>query len=185
MTRERFGGLHCLVNCAAGYEGDIAKSVVDTPEEDWKRIIDVNLNGYYRFAKYGIPLMLESGGGSIVNISSVEAFVALPNFAVYSVTKGAINALTRVMAVDHAPQIRTNAVCPGFVRIANSERDRSPEELEKWLGGIAKGYPLKRVCTVEEIAGVVFFLASDESSYINGECLTVDGGRTIADRHEF
>ncbi|MCK4451230.1 MAG: SDR family NAD(P)-dependent oxidoreductase, partial [Anaerolineae bacterium] len=74
ITRQEFGQLHCLVNCAASYEGDIARNVVEISEQDWRHTIDVNLNGYFRFAKYAIPLMLESGGGTIVNISSGAAF---------------------------------------------------------------------------------------------------------------
>ncbi|MFX1535077.1 MAG: SDR family NAD(P)-dependent oxidoreductase [Promethearchaeota archaeon] len=185
MTKQKFGQLHCLVNCAASYEGDISRNVVEISEEDWNHIIDVNLNGYFRFAKYSIPLILESGGGTIVNVSSGAAFRVLKNFSVYPVTKAAINSLTRTLAVDFAPQIRTNAICPGFVRIANSEGDRSPEEVEKWLERIAKTYPLKRTCSVEEIANVALFLASDDSSYINGECIIVDGGRSVSDTHEF
>lgn len=159
--------------------------MVDIPEEDWNHIIDVNLTGYFRCAKYAIPLILESGGGTIVNISSVAAFRVTENFCVYPVTKAAINALTRVLAVDFSPQIRTNAICAGFVRIANSEGDRTPEEVEEWVGKIAQGYPLKRVCTVGEIANVALFLASEKSSYINGACIVVDGGRFVADTHEF
>jgi dihydroanticapsin dehydrogenase len=185
ITREQFGALHCLVNCAASYEGEIARSVVEISQEDWDRTIDVNLNGYFRFAKYGIPLMLESGGGTIVNISSCAAFRVLRNFSVYPVTKAAVNALTRTLAIDFAPSIRANAICPGFVRIANSEGDRSPEEIERWIEGIAKTYPLKRVCTVDQIADVALFLASDDSSYVNGECIIVDGGRFVSDTHEF
>ena len=73
----------------------------------------------------------------------------------------------------------------GFVRIASSEGDRTPEEVERWIEGIARTCPMKRVCSVEEIANVALFLASDVSSYINGQCIIVDGGRLIADRHEF
>ncbi|MBD3155390.1 MAG: SDR family oxidoreductase [Candidatus Aenigmarchaeota archaeon] len=184
-TQKEFGELHCLVNCAASYEGDIFKNVVETPEKDWKHIIDVNLNGYYRFAKYGIPLILKSGGGTVVNISSAAAFEVLKNFSVYPVTKAAINSLTRTIAIDFAPEIRCNAICPGFVRIANSENNRSEKELKEWVNGISKTYPLKRVCSVDEIANVVLFLASEESSYINGECIVVDGGRSVSDSHEF
>lgn len=185
MTRQKFGALHCLVNCAASYEGDIAKNVVEISEDDWHRTIDVNLNGYFRFAKYGIPLILQSGGGTVVNISSCAAFKVLKDFSVYPVTKAAINALTRTLAIDFAPHIRANAICPGFVRIANSENDRSPEEVEQWIEGIAKTYPLKRVCSVDEIAKAALFLASDDSSYMNGECIIVDGGRLVSDTHEF
>ena len=148
-------------------------------------IFNINLHGYYRFAKYALPFILKSGGGTIVNISSMAAFKVVPNFAVYPVTKAAINGLTRVLAIDHAPKVRTNAICPGFVKIANSENDRSPEELKKWYNNIAKGYPAKRLCSVEEIANVASFLASDDSSYINGECIQVDSGRSINDAHDY
>lgn len=185
IIEEKYKGLHILANCAASYKGDIFRNVVDIPEEDWKNVLDVNLNGYFRCAKYAIPLILKSGGGTIVNISSCAAFKVLKDFCVYPVTKAAINALTRTLAIDFAPQIRTNSICPGFVRIANSEGDRTPEEIEEWIAGISKTYPLRRVCTVDEIANVALFLASEDSSYINGECLVVDGGRIISDTHEF
>ncbi len=183
--KKKFGRLDFLVNCAASYEGDIFHNVVDTPEEDWMNIFNVNLHGYYRMAKYAIPLMLENRGGSIVNISSIAAYNVVPNFSVYPVTKAAINGLTQVLAIDHAPEIRTNAICPGFVRIANSEGGRSPKELKKWHDKIAKTYPAKRLCKVDEIASVAAFLLSDEASYINGECLKVDSGRFLLDNHDY
>lgn len=183
--KETFRQLNVLVNCAATYEGDIFRNVVDISEEDWKKTMDVNLNGYFRFAKYSIPLMIESGGGAIVNISSGAAFKVLKDFCVYPVTKAAINALTRTLALDFAPKIRTNSICPGFVRIANSEGNRTPEEIEEWISNIAKTYPLKRVCTVDEIANTALFLVSDDSSYINGQSIIIDGGRMISDTHEF
>jgi len=185
IVEKTFGRLDCLVNCAASYKGKIHNNVVNTPEEDWKNVIDVNLNGYFRLAKHAIPLMLKNGGGTIVNISSMSAFKATNEFAVYDVTKAAINGLTRSLAADFAPKIRANAVCPGFVRIENSENNRSPAELKAWLDGIAKGYPLQRVCTVNEVANVVLFLASDKSSYINGQCIVVDGGRSVVSQHTF
>jgi NAD(P)-dependent dehydrogenase (short-subunit alcohol dehydrogenase family) len=184
VVKKEFGMLNCLVNCAASYEADIAKNVMDISEEAWNQTIEVNLNGYFRFAKYSIPLMLESGGGTIVNISSGAAFRVLKDYCVYPVTKSAINALTRSLAIDFAPQIRTNAICPGFVRIENSEGDRSEKEIEKWINRISKTYPLQRTCSVDEIANVTLFLASDDSSFINGQCITVDGGRSIGDIFE-
>ncbi len=185
QTKDTFGALTCLVNCVARYTPGIAKNVVDITEEEWNKTLNVNLNGYFKMAKYAIPLMLQSGGGTIINISSIESFCALPNFSVYSVSKAAIDAMTRTLAVDFAPKIRTNSILPGFVKIANSENNRTPEELETWYSSIAKGYPLQRVCEVDEIANVVSFLAGDQSSYINGQSIVVDGGRTIADKHEF
>ncbi len=184
-TKKIYSTMDCLVNCAASYQGNIFQNVVNTPEVDWRHIIDVNLNGYYRFAKYTIPLMLECGGGSIVNISSMAAFTVVKNFSVYPVTKAGINALTRTIAIDFAPRIRCNAICPGFVRIANSEGSRTAEEVEKWIKGISATYPLQRVCSVDEIANVTLFLASDESSYVTGECIIMDGGRSISDTHVF
>jgi NAD(P)-dependent dehydrogenase (short-subunit alcohol dehydrogenase family) len=180
-----FNGIHCLVNCAADFSGHIFDSVAGTPEEDWIHTFNINLHGYFRFAKYAIPHILKSGGGTIINISSMDAFEVIPDFAVYSVTKAAINGLTRVLAVDHSPKIRTNAICPGFVKIANSENDRSPDELDEWYAGILKSYPSDRLCSPEDIADIACFLASDESAYINGECIHADSGRSISDMHVF
>ncbi|HAS94963.1 TPA: hypothetical protein DCS99_00885, partial [Candidatus Wolfebacteria bacterium] len=184
-TKEIYGALTCLVNCVARYSPDMAKNIADISEEEWSKTLDVNLNSYFKMAKYTIPLMTESGGGAIINISSIESFVALPNFSVYSVSKGAVDALTRTIAVDFAPHIRANSILPGFVKVANSEGTRTPEELELWYQEISKQYPLQRVCEAEEIANVVAFLASDESSYINGQSIVVDGGKGIADAHSF
>ena len=93
--------------------------------------------------------------------------------------------MTRSIAIDFAPKIRANTVCPGFVRIENSENNRTTEQLKLWYESIAKQYPMKRVCEVEEIANVVSFLSSEKSSYINGQSIRVDGGYGIADSHEF
>ncbi|MFH1089054.1 MAG: SDR family oxidoreductase [Candidatus Uhrbacteria bacterium] len=184
-TKETFGGLHYLVNAVARYSPGMMKNIVEISEEEWNATLEVNLNGYFKMAKYAIPLILESGGGTIVNISSIESLVALSNFGVYSVSKAAIDALTRSIAVDFSPNIRANSVLPGFVKIANSENDRSPEELQKWYAGIAQGYPMKRVCETDEIANVVSFLVSKESSYINGQAIVVDGGKLVSDQHTF
>ncbi len=184
-TIDTFGGLNCLVNCVAKYTEGMNKSIPETDENDWQDILNVNLNGYFKMTKYSVPEIFKSGGGTIINISSIESFIVLPNFGVYSVSKAAVDAMTRSLAIDLAPQIRTNSIAPGFVKIANSENNRSPEELEKWYENIAKSYPMKRICEVEEIASVIAFLASDQSSYINGQCIIVDGGRMIADSHAF
>ena len=184
-AESKFGGLHCLVNCAARYTPGMAKNIAEISEDEWNKTIDVNLGGYFRTAKCAIPIILKSGGGTIVNVSSIEAFLALRNFSVYSVSKAAIDGLTRSLAVDFAPLIRTNSICPGFVKIANSQGNRTPQELKEWYSKIAKSYPMKRVCEVEEIANIVSFLAGSESSYINGQTIVVDGGKIVADFHEF
>lgn len=184
-AQSKFGGLTCLVNCVARYSSGMAKNIVDITEEEWTKTLETNLYGYFKAAKYSVPLMLKSGGGSIINISSYASFASLPNFSVYSVSKAAIDGLTRSLAVDFAPEIRTNSVCPGFVRIANSQNERTEKELQEWYSDISKQYPMKRVCEVEEIANVVSFLAGDESSYVNGQSIVVDGGKSIADAHDF
>lgn len=184
-TRSKYGKLNCLVNCVARYGSGMAKNIVDITEEEWTTTLQVNLNGYFKMAKYCIPLMLESERAAIINISSVAAFTSLPDFSVYSVSKAAINALTRTIAVDFSPKIRANAICPGFVKIANSQNNRSEAELTAWYKDISKQYPMRRICEVDEIANVVSFLASEQSSYINGQAIIVDGGKTIADSHEF
>lgn len=185
VVKENFGRLNCLVNCVARYSSGMAKNVAEVSEEEWQKTLDVNLGGYFKFCKYSIPLILKSGGGTIINISSGASFLALPNFSIYSVSKAAIDGLTRTLAVDFAPLIRTNAICPGFVKIENSQKNRTPEELKKWYADISRQYPLKRVCEVEEIASVASFLAGNDSSYINGQSIIVDGGKSISDSHEF
>ena len=184
-VRAELGGINCLVNCVARYSPGMAKNIVDISEEEWEATLNVNLNGYFRMIKYSIPAILSSGGGTIINISSIESHVALPQFSVYSVSKGAIDAMTRTLAVDFAPQIRTNSIVPGFVKIANSENDRNKEKLEKWHSGIAEQYPMQRLCEPDEIASVASFLAGKDASYVNGQSLVVDGGKLIADMHEF
>ena len=154
----------------------MAQNVAEIDEEEWAKTLEVNLNGYFKMAKYSIPLILDSGGGAIVNISSGGSLQSGRNSSVYSVSKAAIDALTRSIAVDFAPEIRANSVLPGFVKIANSQGDRTAKELEKWYQNIGILYPMQRVCEVEEIASVVSFLSSSDSSYINGQTISVDGG---------
>lgn len=185
LAKKEYGGLTCLVNCVAHYSTGMAKNIAEITEAEWDKTIATNLGGYFKMAKYSIPAMLASGGGTIINISSIESQTVLPNFSVYSVSKAAIEALTRTIAVDFAPKIRANAIAPGFVKIANSENNRKPEELAKWHKDIAKQYPMDRLCEVEEIASVVSFLASDQSSYINAQTIVVDGGKIVADTHDF
>lgn len=179
QIRTVFGKLHYLVNCAATYKGDIHRNIVEVSEEDWNRIMDVNLGGYFRCAKYAVPLIRESGGDSIVNISSVAGFRGEKNNTVYCASKAAIIGLTQCMALDFAPEIRTNCICPGFVRIENSEGKRTLEQIKEWVDGIAASYPMKRVATTKDIANLVLFLLSDESSFINGESIVIDGGKSV------
>ena len=182
FAAETYGGVDVLVN-AAGVQR--YGTVVDTEEEVWDEVLDVNLKGIYLASKYAIVQMRERGGGAIVNLSSVQAFASQKGVAAYTASKGGINALTRAMALDHAEEnIRVNAVCPASVDTpmlrwaANLFRgDKSVEEtVAEW----GKMHPLGRVATVEEVAEVIAFLASEKASFVTGGEYKVDGGMLAA-----
>jgi len=147
--------------------------VADQDEEGWDRCIRVNLKSVFLCCKFAIPYM-QAKGGSIINTSSVTGIVGVRNRAAYSTTKGGIVILTRNMALDYARfNIRVNCVCPGFVRTPLMDRlAEDPERLRK----ITELHPLGRLGTPEDVANAVVFLASDESSWITGHALVVDGG---------
>jgi len=147
--------------------------VADQDEEGWDRCIRVNLKSVFLCCKFAIPYM-QAKGGSIINTSSVTGVVGVRNRAAYSTTKGGIVILTKNMALDYARfNIRVNCVCPGFVRTPLMDRlAEDPERLRK----ITELHPLGRLGTPEDVANAVVFLASDESSWITGHALVVDGG---------
>ena len=168
---ETFGQLDVLANVAA-VRAPVGPITQATPEM-WQRILAINLVGMAACCKYAIPAMAHGGGGSIINVSSANAEVARPGWALYDASKAAVLALTRDMACDHAADnIRVNAVCPGFVltrfHIRNRARSRgvSYQEAEKEMR--AEGYAanlLRRAGEPRELAYALLFLASDESSY--------------------
>jgi meso-butanediol dehydrogenase / (S,S)-butanediol dehydrogenase / diacetyl reductase len=172
-----FGRIDVLVN-NAGY--GIAGNVVDTSEEDWDRLMAVNVNGVFYGCKYVIPIMRRQGGGVIVNTASVVAAVGIRNRAAYCASKGAVAALTKAMALDHvADKIRVNCIAPGtidspYFKEILSKSGRAAElkrELEARQAMDRLGQP-------EEIAHGMLYLACSESSFVTGTMLTVDGGMT-------
>ena len=174
---ERWGGLDVMVNNAGV---GVAGTTPETSEEDWERLMAVNLKGTFLGMKYAIPAMRGSGGGSIVNISSVAALVGIPDRAAYSATKGGILALTKAAAIDHVAEgIRVNCIAPGTVdtpwigRITAGYED--PEEARARMEG---RQPHGRFVQPEEIAAMAAYLASDESASCIGACMVVDGGVT-------
>ncbi len=175
-AQQQFGHIDILFN-NAGIEG--FGTVVTTDEKLWDRIFAVHVRGAYLCSKYAVPAMIAGGhGGSIINVSSVAGLVGIRNMTAYSAAKGAIVSLTRSMAVDFAPhEIRVNCVAPGTTMTPMGHRlveGDTPEQLAVRMSR----YPLNRFGRPEEIANAVLFLATDNSSYVTGSCLVVDGGLT-------
>jgi NAD(P)-dependent dehydrogenase (short-subunit alcohol dehydrogenase family) len=176
-TLDAYGRLNVLVN-NAGY--GIAATVEETDEEEWDRLMAVNLKGVYLGCKYAIPIMRGQGGGVIVNTASVVALVGIRDRAAYCASKGGVVALTRAMALDHVGDgIRVNCVAPGTVETPYFAeifaRDPDPAALRREL---ELRHPMERLARPEEIAHAILYLASDESSFVTGSTLVVDGGMT-------
>jgi NAD(P)-dependent dehydrogenase (short-subunit alcohol dehydrogenase family) len=177
-TAAHFGRIDILVsNAGFGIQG----AVTETSVEDWDAIFRVNVRGVFLCAKHAIPVMAAKGGGTIVHTASNIAIVGIRDRAAYVATKGAVDALTRAMAIDHAHQnIRVNAVAPGPT--ASSYFDRmlaKTNDPEGFVAALAARSPLNRVAQPEEIARAILFLASEESSFAHGSTLVVDGGHSI------
>ena len=172
-TVSRFGALHILVNNAG--IGGVGGLVEDTPVEDWDRVMDINGKGVFLGTKAAIPEMQAAGGGSIINISSQLGIVATDNSSpMYHASKGAVRILTKSTAIQFAPDgIRANSVHPGPVVTAMTERRREDPEA---FALMRSRIPLGRFAEPIEIANAVLYLASDESGYVTGSEVVVDGG---------
>ena len=172
---QRFGRLDILVNNAAVESG---KTEVDTTEEEWDHIMDINVKGVFLATKYAVPAMKKNGGGSIINISSAYGIVGSPGFAAYHASKGAVRLLTKSTAVTHARDgIRANSIHPGAVDTPllrkAMEACIDPVEMET---RVKDSTPIGRLGQPEEVAYGCLFLASDESKFIIGAELSIDGG---------
>lgn len=177
-TVDAFGGVDILVN-SAGIQR--YGTVVDTSEETWDDIMNINVKGIFLAAKYAIPEIEKRGGGSVINIASVQAYASQNNVAAYTASKGAIVAMTRAMALDHAgAKIQVNAICPASIDTpmlrwaANLWKGDNTAEatVDAW----GRGHPIGRVGTVEEVAALANFLASDLCPFMTGADLKLDGG---------
>ena len=170
QTLDRFGRVDVLVNNAGVM---IAKGVLETSEADWDLTIDVNLKGAYLCSKAVAPVMIGQGAGSIINMSSNSGLYhpSAMKFTEYVVSKAGMNGLTKAMALALGPQIRINAICPGWIRTDMVE-EIDPAVQQRILEETA----LHRWGTPDDVAASAVFLASDEASFITGENLMVDGG---------
>src|SRR6058998_2992387 len=174
-TVHEFGTIHILFNNA----GIIRRgTVTELSEEDWDRVMDVNVKSMFLMSRKVIPIMTKAGGGSIINMASGWGLSAGPKAAVYCASKGAVVLLTKAMAIDHGPQnIRVNCICPGDTDtpMLRSEAAMLGEPLDRFLQESAQ-VPLRRVARPEDIAQAALYLASDASSFVSGAPLIVDGG---------
>ena len=179
VTVERYGKLNVMVNNAGVA---IPGTVTDISEENWNRLINIHLNGTWRGMRFAIPHMIKVGGGSIINVSSVQALVGFEGWSGYAAAKGGIMALTQQAAIDYGPQnIRINAIAPGAIMTPMNEQrlateTDNPDALkalwDSW-------HALNRTGRPEEVADLVVYLASDESTFITGALIKIDGGMTI------
>jgi NAD(P)-dependent dehydrogenase (short-subunit alcohol dehydrogenase family) len=174
---EEWGGLDVMVNNAGI---GVAGTTPETSEEDWERLMAVNLKGTFLGMKFAIPAMRDSGAGSIINISSVAALVGIADRAAYSATKGGILALTKAAAIDHVSEgIRVNCIAPGTVDTPWIDRITAGyEDPEEARANMETRQPHGRFVTPEEIAAMAAYLAADESASCIGACMIVDGGVT-------
>jgi NAD(P)-dependent dehydrogenase (short-subunit alcohol dehydrogenase family) len=174
-TASTFGGLHILFNNA----GIIRRAdVLGTTEDEWDRVMAVNVKSIFLMSKYAIPHMEKAGGGAIINTSSGWGLKGGGNAVSYCASKGAVTNMTRAMAIDHGPQkIRVNAVCPGDTDtpMLRNEAKQLGQAEDKFMAEAADR-PLRRYAQPVEIAQAVLYLASDASSYVTGAALVVDGG---------
>ena len=171
-TLARFGGLTTLVN-SAGVRPERPDPLPALGE--WQRAVDINLTGTYLASRAALPALAASKAGSIVNLASIFGLVGGSTGPGYAASKGAIVNLTRQMAIDFAPAVRVNCVCPGVIETPMTAGLRVDPA---WAAKVLKRYPLGRFGQPEEIAAAILYLASDEAAFVTGIALPVDGGYT-------
>ncbi|TPI20941.1 SDR family oxidoreductase [Mesorhizobium sp. B4-1-1] len=178
---ERFGGLDVIVNSAAVHPYGTATT---TDWETWNKAMTVNVGSIYLTAHFGIPEMIKRGGGAIVNVASVQGFACQQNVAAYATTKGAIQTLTRSLALDYAAAgIRVNSVSPGSIRTPILEKaargeNGSDADVEEAYRRFGAAHPLGRIGEPEEVAELIAFLCSSKAGFCTGADYKIDGGLT-------
>ena len=172
-TIKLYGRIDVLFNNAALFMG-FGKTIVELTEEEWDGLMAVNLKGVFLCCKYVIPHMIRQGGGAIINCSSIAGHIGQRKQSAYNAAKGGVELLTKCMALDFAGnKIRVNAVCPAWVEI-----DFNRDQIEQSGAEVLKLHPIGRFGQPEDVAPAVLYLASDESSWVTGASLMIDGGYT-------
>jgi len=177
-TAKIFGKIDIIVNNAGIY---VQGSIADMSEEDWKRILAVNVDGVFYCSRHTVPYMIKAGGGSIVNVASEAGIAGIRNQLVYNVSKAAVIMMAKSMAIDLAPyNIRVNSVSPGTTEtpLVKAAIEKSPDPTET-RRALESCRPANRLGRPEEIASAIAFIASDEPGYATGSNLVIDGGMTV------
>ncbi|MDD3925870.1 MAG: SDR family NAD(P)-dependent oxidoreductase [bacterium] len=179
VIEESLGRLDVLYNNASVFLGGSDASVTKLSTTVWHKILSVNLNGLFYCCKYGIPLLINSGGGAVINTSSSAGVIGIPKCDAYTATKGATISLTKSMAVEYGPHnVRVNCIAPAAIAtpMVLESNFKDPEfDEQRFLATT----PLRKWGQPEDIAGIALFLASDEASYLNGAVIVADGGITV------
>ena len=172
-TLNNFKGIDILVNSAGLYNGAPLHEISDS---QWDGIMDINIRSIFQLTRRVLPIMMAQKSGSIVHISSILGLIAVPQVAAYNVSKGALNQFSRSIAVEYGSYgIRSNSICPGLIETdMTADLMKDASLMQEW----SKEYPIGRFGKPEDVASACLFLASDESSFITGTVLPVDGGFT-------
>ena len=177
QARDTFGSIDVLVNNAGT---QVEKTIADSTDDDWQLVVDTNCKGVFNMCREALKDMATSKG-NIINIGSISGHVSDPSMALYDASKAFVHGLTRSIAIDHGPQVRCNAVCPGWIMTQMAEDGFAlAKDPERAMSDALARHPVGRFGKPEDIANIISWLASDESSYVSGACMTVDGGMTSA-----
>jgi NAD(P)-dependent dehydrogenase (short-subunit alcohol dehydrogenase family) len=170
-TLDAFGRLDVMVNNAGM---SVAADTRDLRVDVWRKVVDLNMTAVFLCSREAARHMLEAGGGAIINTASVQAFAPFPRRLAYGSTKAAVVMMTRIMAAEWAPTVRVNAVAPGYVRTAMTEKLQAEGRID--FEAIKRRTPQRRIAEPADLAGAYVYLASEDASFVTGETIVVDGG---------